>query len=103
LRNRSSLYDAAAAPVLLRPVFINSQRMMESPLNGEIYPAAYEDQFVAESGTLASGLGYRRFPRVACLFGSRGVLGEPRYFEVGHFNWTSIEHRILDCLSKRLA
>jgi len=74
-----SLYDPSAAPVLFRPVLVNGVRMMENPLNGETFPAAYEDQFVPGSGTIASGSVTVGSPDWRGLFYSRHVLTEPRF------------------------
>ena len=73
------LYSAAASPVLYQPVMVNGVRMMQNPLNGQTYPAAYEDQYVPGSGTLASGSATVGSSAWRGLFGSRGVLGEPRF------------------------
>jgi hypothetical protein len=74
-----SLYNASAAPVLFRPVEVNGHRMMENPSNGEIFPAAYEDQYVPGSGTLASGSVTVGSPDWHGLFKSQHVLTEPRF------------------------
>ena len=74
-----SLYDASAAPVLYQPILVNGVRMMENPLNGETFPAAYEDQFVPGSGKVASGSVTVGSPNWRGLFYSRGVLTEPRF------------------------
>ena len=74
-----SLYDPSAAPVLFRPVMVNGVRMMENPQNGETFPAAYEDQYVPGSGTLASGSVTVGAPNWRGLFASQGVLTEPRF------------------------
>jgi hypothetical protein len=74
-----NLYDASAAPVLYRPVLVNGVRMMENPLNGETFPAAYEDQYVPGSGTIASGSVTVGSSDWHGLFNSRHVLAEPRF------------------------
>ncbi len=61
-------YDPSVALVLFQPVLVNGQRMMENPLNGETFPAAYLDFYVPGSGTIAPGNCQRRFPRVARNF-----------------------------------
>jgi hypothetical protein len=73
------LYNAADAPVLFQPVMSNGQRMMENPLNGQLYPAAYEDQYVPGSGTLAPGSVLVGSPNWHGLFFGKGVLAEPRF------------------------
>jgi hypothetical protein len=74
-----SLYNASAAPVLFRPVLVNGVRMTENPLNGQTFPAAYEDQYVPGSGTLASGSVTVGSSDWHGLFTSQGVLTEPRF------------------------
>ena len=73
------LYNASAAPVLYQPVLVDGQRMMENPLNGEIFPAAYEDQYVPGTGTYASGSVSVNAPGWRGLFKSQHVLPEPRF------------------------
>lgn len=74
-----ALYSPSAAPVLYQPVIANGQRMMEDPLNGQTYPAAYEDQYVNGSGTLAPGSVTVGSSGWRGLFASQHVLSEPRF------------------------
>jgi hypothetical protein len=74
-----SLYDPSAAPVLFQPVLVNGQRMMENPLNGDTFPAAYLDYYVPESGTIAPGTVTIGSPGWHGIFYSRHVVAEPRF------------------------
>ena len=74
-----SLYSASAAPVLYYPTSVDGQEMMEDPTTGQIYPQAYEDQYVPGSGTLASGSVTVGSPNWHGLFNSQHVLVEPRF------------------------
>jgi hypothetical protein len=74
-----ALYNPSAAPVLFQPVLVNGARMMENPLTGETFPAAYLNYYVSGSGTIAPGsvsVGSRDWHGV---FHSQNVLVEPRF------------------------
>jgi Carboxypeptidase regulatory-like domain len=72
-------YDPSAAPVLFQPVLVNGQRMMKNPLNGDIFPAAYLDYYVPESGTIAPGTVTIGSPDWHGIFNSQHVVVEPRF------------------------
>lgn len=74
-----SLYSPAAAPVLYQPVMVNGVRTMKDPLTGQTYPAAYEDQYVPGSGTLAPGSVTVGSSNWRGLFASQNILVEPRF------------------------
>ena len=72
-------YDPSAAPVLLQPVFVEGERMMQNPLNGEIFPAAYLNYYVPGSGTIAPGMVSIGSPDWRDIFYSQHVVAEPRF------------------------
>jgi Carboxypeptidase regulatory-like domain len=72
-------YDPSAAPVLFQPVLVNGERMMENPLNGETFPAAYLDYYVPGSGTTAPGTVSIGSPDWSGIFRSQHVVAEPRF------------------------
>jgi hypothetical protein len=74
-----NLYNRTAAPVLFQPVLVNGVRMMENPLNGEIFPAAYLDYYVPGSGTIAPGSVSVGSPDWQGIFQSQHVIAEPRF------------------------
>jgi len=71
-------YDPSAAPVLFQPVLVNGERMMENPLNGETFPAAYLNYYVPGSGTIAPGTVGVGSPDWRGIFHSQHVIAEPR-------------------------
>jgi len=73
-----NLYKPAAAPVLFQPVLMNGVRMMENPLNGETFPAAYLNYSVPGSGTIAPGTVSVGSPDWQGIFHSQNVIVEPR-------------------------
>ncbi len=73
-----SLYSASNAPPLFQPVLVNGQRMMEDPLNGQIYPAAYYNRFVPGVGNPAPGAVPVTSSAYPGVFASRGVILAPR-------------------------
>ena len=72
-------YDASAAPVLFQPVLVNGERMMQNPLNGETFPAAYLDYYVPGTGTIAPGTVSVGSPDWSGIFQSQHVVVEPRF------------------------
>ncbi|HET6178791.1 MAG TPA: carboxypeptidase-like regulatory domain-containing protein [Candidatus Sulfotelmatobacter sp.] len=74
-----NLYEPSAAPVLFQPVLVNGVRMMENPLNGETFPAAYLDYYVHGSGTIAPGTVSVGSPDWRGIFHSQHVIAEPRF------------------------
>lgn len=74
-----SLYNSAAAPVLFQPVLINGVRMMQNPLNGETFPAAYLDYYVPRSGTIAPGSLTVGSSGWGGIYNSQHVVAEPRF------------------------
>jgi hypothetical protein len=72
------LYNAADAPPLFQPVNVNGTEMMKNPVNGQLYPAAYEDQFVPGIGNPAPGSVSVGTPDWHGLFNGKGLLVEPR-------------------------
>jgi carboxypeptidase family protein len=72
-------YDPSAAPVLFQPVLVNGERMMENPLNGKTFPAAYLDYYVPGSGTIAPGTVSVGSPDWRGIFRSQHVVAEPRF------------------------
>ena len=74
-----NLYSPSSSPVLFRPVLVNGKRMMENPLNGEIFPSAYLDYYVPGSGTIAPGTVTVGSPDWRGIFYSRHVVTEPRF------------------------
>jgi hypothetical protein len=73
------LYDPSTAPVLYRPVLVNGMRVMQDPLTGETFPAAYENHYVPGSGTIAPGSVTVGSPDWRGIFYSQHVLTEPRF------------------------
>jgi hypothetical protein len=74
-----NLYNPATVPVLFQPVLVNGVRMMENPLNGETFPAAYLDYYVPGSGTIAPGTVSVGSPDWQGIFHSQHVIAEPRF------------------------
>jgi hypothetical protein len=74
-----SLYSATDAPVLYYPTSSGGKEMMVNPLTGQIYPQTYEDKFVPQTGTVASGSVTVGSPNWHGLFKSQHVLVEPRF------------------------
>ena len=74
-----NLYSPSSSPVLFQPVLVNGERMMENPLNGEIFPSAYLDYYVPGSGTIAPGTVTVGSPDWRGIFHSRHVVAEPRF------------------------
>jgi hypothetical protein len=74
-----NLFNPAAAPVLFQPVLVNGVRMMENPLTGETFPAAYLNYYVPGSGTIAPGTVSVGSPDWRGIFYSRHVVAEPRF------------------------
>ena len=71
-------YNAAEAPPLFQPVSVNGTRMMQNPVNGQLYPAVYYNNFVPGVGNTAPGSVLASSPQFPGLFESQGVLIAPR-------------------------
>lgn len=71
-------YNAADAPPLFQPVLVNGKRMMRNPVNGQIYPAVYYNQFVPGVGNPAPGSIAASASNFPGFFQSQGVLVAPR-------------------------
>jgi len=74
-----NLYAPSAAPVLFQPVLVNGERMMQNPLNGETFPAAYLNYYVPGSGTIAPGSVTVGSPDWRGIYNSQHVVVEPRF------------------------
>lgn len=73
-----SAYKASDAPPLFQPVMVNGKRMMQNPVNGQIYPAVYYNQFAPGVGNPAPGSIAASASNFPGLFQSQGVLVAPR-------------------------
>ncbi|HZY61963.1 MAG TPA: hypothetical protein VFE38_05500, partial [Edaphobacter sp.] len=71
-------YKASDAPPLFQPVMVDGKRMMRNPVNGQIYPAVYYNQFVPGVGNPAPGSILASAPNFPGFFQSQGVLVAPR-------------------------
>ncbi len=73
-----SAYKASDAPPLFQPVMVNGKRMMLNPVNGQIYPAVYYNQFVPGVGNPSPGSILASASNFPGFFQSQGVLVAPR-------------------------
>lgn len=76
---RFSNYSASSAPPLFQPILVNGVRMMQDPLNGQIFPAAYYNRFVPGVGSPAPGATPVTSSSFPGIFNSQGVVIAPRF------------------------